>query len=144
MQKNRPLTPQEIQLAHEVFADALNCQNIRIKTAWWVLKGYAISPNGNIYFHKDDYLDDFATANLRIRSWFVHELVHVWQIQQGINVFWRALFNRKYRYRIQKGRSFFDYGVEQQAQMVQDFYILKQTNQDCRAHKACIAFLSKT
>lgn len=138
----RPLTQGERTIAHSVFGDTLTLDNIRLATAWWVLKGYAVSPNGWIYFHKTDFCDDFSTKPLHTRAWLVHELTHVWQIQQGMAVVRRAIFNRKYRYTFKKGKPFFAYGIEQQAKMVEDFYIQRELGKDCTAWIDCVPFLS--
>lgn len=139
--KSRPLTTGEVALAYSVFADGLQTHNIRIKSAWWVLRGYAISPNGNIYFHADDWVADFSQQSLRQQAWLIHELTHVWQLQQGIKVVRGALLNRRYDYVLQAGKSFFAYGIEQQARMVEDYFIRLHTGQDCQAWQACIPFL---
>lgn len=138
---SRHLTPEERQMAYSVFGDSLDMRDIRLKTAWWVLKGYAVSPNGTIYFHPDDWITDFSHESLGKQAWLIHELTHVWQLQQGIKVFRRALFDRRYAYVFQEGKKFFDYGVEQQARMVEDYYIALQQHKDCSAFQACIPFL---
>lgn len=141
---SRDLTVGEVGIARSVFADKLDTTSIELCTHRLVVKGYAISPNGNIYFHKDGLPDDFSTCSLGWRSWFVHELVHVWQIQQGIKVVRGALFDRRYAYALQVGKDFFQYGIEQQAQMVQDFYEKRERGESCRDLAACIPFLSMT
>lgn len=138
--KSRSLTQGEIAIAHSVFGHTLDTSSIRIKTACWVLKNYAVSPNGNIYFHADDWIEDFSSQNLSMRAWLVHELTHVWQVQQGIAVFYKALFNRKYDYVLKANKSFFSYGVEQQARMVEDFYKKRERQQNCDDLLACIPF----
>lgn len=137
----RPLTVGERHIAWSVFGEHLALDDIRLTVAWWVLKGYAVSPNGFIYFHKDDFCDDFSSKPLHIRAWLVHELTHIWQIQQGMAVFWRALFNRTYRYQFKDGKSFWQYGIEQQAKMVEDFYIQRELGKDCRQWQECVPFL---
>ena len=127
----RPLTQGEQLMAYSVFGDTLMLDDIRLKTAWWVLKGYAVSPNGTIYFNQQDWIADFSQENLWKRAWLIHELTHVWQIQHGIKVFRKALFNRRYRYLLQEGKSFFAYGVEQQACMVEDYYKQREQGKDC-------------
>lgn len=141
-QKSRPLTTGEVAIAHSVFGHSLDTSSVRLKTAWWVLKNYAVSPNGNIYFHPDDWVEDFSTQSLSLRAWLVHELTHVWQVQQGIKVFRKALFNRRYHYVLKAGRPFVSYGVEQQARMVEDFYKRRERQQNCDELLACIPFLS--
>ena len=137
----RPLTQGEKLMAQSVFGDTLKLDDIRLKTAWWVLKGYAVSPNGTIYFNQQDWIADFSQENLWLRAWLIHELTHVWQIQHGIKVFRKALFNRRYSYLLQEGKSFFAYGVEQQARMVEDYYKQREQGKDCQAWGACIPFL---
>lgn len=140
-QQVRKLTDGERQIARSVFGEALCLDEIHLKTAWWVIKGYAVSPDGNIYFHPDDWCEDFASQPLERRAWLVHELVHVWQVQQGIRVFWRAVFNRRYCYQWHKNKPFLSYGIEQQARMVEDFYIRRELGADCTAWYRCVPFL---
>lgn len=82
-------------------------------------------------------------APLSIQSWLIHELTHVWQYQQGMNVIRNAVFNRRYQYILQQGKQFFEYGIEQQAQMVQDYFLRRVKGQECSAYEACIPFLNK-
>lgn len=141
-QKSRALTESEVIMAKSVFGDQLDIRDVRLKTAWWVLKNYAVSPNGNIYFNPQDWVEDFTKASLSKQSWLIHELTHVWQLQQGLKVVRGALVNRRYRYVLKEGKSFFKYGIEQQARMVQDYYIRRTLGQDCRQWEACIPFLA--
>ncbi|WP_230658249.1 type IV secretion protein Rhs [Psychrobacter sp. I-STPA10] len=142
IRKSRPLTTQEKQLAQSVFGSQLDVQHISIKTAWWVLKNYAVSPNGNIYFHYNDWVEDFTEQSLSKQGWLVHELTHVWQLQQGVKVVRGALFNRRYGYVLSKDKSFSSFGIEQQARMVQDYFLRRERGEDCSAWQACIPFLS--
>lgn len=140
-QQSRLLTSGEITLARSVFGDSIQLGEVQLKTAWWVLKNYAVSPNGNIYFHPADWTTDFSHASLGKQSWLIHELTHVWQLQRGLKVVRGAVMNRRYDYVLETGKSFFKYGIEQQARMVQDYFIRRQRGQDCRDLEACIPFL---
>lgn len=140
--QSRRLNPAERQLARSVFGDRIVLDEVRLKTARWVFKNYAVSPNGNIYFHPADWITDFSKASLNKQSWLIHELTHVWQLQQGLKVVRGALINRRYDYQLQAGKPFFSYGIEQQARMVQDYFVQRQRGQDCQALAACIPFLS--
>ncbi len=137
----RHLTTGEVALAYSIFGDSLNTTEIQLKTARWVLKNYAVSPNGNIYFHPADWITDFSMAALGKQSWLIHELTHVWQLQYGLKVVRGALMNRRYNYVLKKGKSFFHYGIEQQARMVQDYFVRRHLGQDCQDLEACIPFL---
>ena len=141
--KSRHLTTGEKQLAHSVFGAHLQLDKIKIIAHRAVLKNYAISPDGCIYFHPASWSEDFSKLSLAKQAWLIHELTHVWQIQQGLAVVRKALFDRQYNYVIQQGKLFLHYGIEQQAQMVQDYFIKKSRGQQCQAYEACIPFLSK-
>jgi len=140
--KSRLLTVGEIALARSVFGNTIRLDEVQLKTAWWVLKNYAVSPNGNIYFHPADWITDFSRASLSKQSWLIHELTHVWQLQQGLKVVRGAVMNRRYDYVLETGKSFFKYGIEQQARMVQDYFTRRQRGQDCRDLENCIPFLT--
>ena len=140
-QQSRQLTEGEIALARSVFGDSLKLDGVQLKTAWWVLKHYAVSPNGNIYFHPADWVTDFSQCSLGKQSWLIHELTHVWQLQQGLKVVRGAIINRRYDYVLEAGKSFFNYGIEQQARMVQDYFVRRHRGHDCRDFETCIPFL---
>lgn len=142
-QKSRPLTEAEIKMAHSVFGPDFDVSQVCLKTAWWVLKNYAVSPNGNIYFNPKDWVEDFSKQSLGKKSWLIHELTHVWQLQQGLKVVRGAMMNRRYDYILQEGNSFFTYGIEQQARMVQDYFVRREQGKDCGAWQACIPFLQQ-
>ncbi len=87
-----------------------------------------MAPNGNIYFDPDGnlYRDDFGSADISFQALFIHEMTHIWQHQQGTNVAARGLFNRSYNYLpLKPGKAFSDYGIEQQGDIVRDYFYLK-------------------
>ena len=139
---SRSLTAGERQLAYSVFGDSLALDDIRLKTTWWVLKNYAVSPNGNIYFHPNDWIVDFSKKPLLTQSWLIHELTHVWQYQHGIKVVRGALRSRRYDYDLRPNKPFNAYGIEQQARIVQDYFVKMHRAEDCSALRACIPFLN--
>ena len=142
-QQSRQLTTGEIMLARSVFGNSLKLDGVQLKTAWWVLKHYAVSPNGNIYFHPADWVTDFSQCSLGKQSWLIHELTHVWQLQHGLKVVRGAIINRRYDYVLEAGKSFFNYGIEQQARMVQDYFVRRHHGHDCRNFEVCIPFLKE-
>ena len=140
--RSRQLTAGEIALARSVFGDSIRLKQVQLKTAWWVLENYAVSPNGNIYFHPADWVTDFSQCSLAKQSWLIHELTHVWQLQQGLKVVRGAMIDRRYDYVLATGKPFFNYGIEQQARMVQDYFISRQRGRDCQGFESCIPFLA--
>ena len=141
MVQKRLLTHAEKQLAMSVFGTSIKLEHIQIVAHRLVLKNYAISPNGNIYFHPADWVTDFSQCSLGKQSWLIHELTHVWQLQHGLKVVRGAIINRRYDYVLEAGKSFFNYGIEQQARMVQDYFVRRHHGHDCRDFEACIPFL---
>ena len=139
----RELTVGEKALVRSIFADSIALDRVQIVAHKLILKNYALSPNGQIYFHPQNYCEDFSKSALRVQSWFIHEMTHVWQFQHGIAVVRLAIFDRRYRYVLQQGKLFLNYGIEQQAQMVQDYFIKRAQRQDCRAYEDCIPFLAR-
>ncbi len=139
---SRPLTPGEVALVQRVFAGQIDCTVVRIHAAPWVLPGYAISPNGQVYFNPADFCADFSDQPLAWQGWFIHEMTHVWQVQQGIRVLRRALLDRRYGYALEVGKPFLKYGIEQQAQMVQDWFLAQMRGEDC-SKWACVPFMVK-
>ena len=140
--RSRQLAAGEIALARSVFGDSIRLEQVQLKTACWVLKNYAVSPNGNIYFHPADWVTDFSQCSLAKQSWLIHELTHVWQLQQGLKVVRGAMIDRRYDYVLAAGKPFFNYGIEQQARMVQDYFISRQQGRDCQGFESCIPFLT--
>ena len=140
IERQRGLTTAEMALAFSVFGTQLNMAQVQLLACRWILRGYAISPNGHVYFHPDDWREDFALADLNIQSWLIHELVHVWQVQQGMAVVRRAVLDRRYQYKLRQGKPFLAYGIEQQAQMVQDYFVRRMLGQDCAEWERCLPF----
>jgi hypothetical protein len=125
---SRPLTPGEVDLAHSVFGDAIDYARVRIfRKKYFPLqpRERTMAPNGNIYFHPRSlaYRDDFSGAETYLQALFIHEMTHVWQHQGGTNVR-KAIFNRRYRYRLVRGKAFRRYGLEQQCEIVRDYFLV--------------------
>ena len=86
-----------------------------------------MAPDGHIWFHPngDSWCEDFSCAGPTLQGHFVHEMVHVWQHQQGIDLRLRRLPFARYRYLpLQPGKRFQSYGLEQQAEIVRDAFML--------------------
>jgi hypothetical protein len=124
--KTRPLTNEEITTAKTIFGSSLQYNLIRIDDEARIMT----KDKGIIYV-------GFNTIN----SWgairediFIHELVHVWQYQHfGAGYITNALkaqvseagYNYAYTEGWYKKKTIHDFNAEQQADLVQDFYRLK-------------------
>ena len=127
---SRPLTPNEIKLAKSVYGETIDYQFIRLD------ERAHIGPR----FYRFCYV----SFNL-VNSWgsmhpsiFIHELMHVWQYQQyGAIYMIRALIAQHtycgYDYggikalkaRRKKGEGLTDFNLEQQGDIIADYFLLK-------------------
>ena len=82
--------------------------------------------NGELYFREPHYRDDFSIEVPRYKHWFIHEMVHVLQHQIGMNVRTRGAFSwaASYNYSLPPDKKLSDFGMEQQASIISDFYYL--------------------
>ena len=87
-----------------------------------------MAPDGNLWFHPKGELfcDDFSQSSQSIQALFIHEMVHVWQHQQGVFLpIARHPFCR-YDYILEAGKTFAQFGIEQQAEIVSHYFLVKQ------------------
>ena len=59
-----------------------------------------------------------------IQALFIHEMVHVWQHQQGVFLPLARHPFARYDYILRPGKSFARYGIEQQAEIVSHYFLL--------------------
>jgi hypothetical protein len=130
MRHARPLTPGETDLARSVFGEAIDYAKVRlVRAKWWPFhpRNAAMAPSGAIYFHPhgDLWSGDFAREPLGRQGLFIHEMTHVWQAQTR-GRFYLPLMRHpfcRYGYRIEDGRPFERYGLEQQAEIVRHRFL---------------------
>lgn len=127
---SRALTPAEINLCQTVFGQAIDYGAVTVfNRKWWLFQSRRVTmaPDGNLWFHPESNLfcEDFCGSSSNIQSLFIHEMVHVWQHQQGVFLpLARHPFCR-YDYELQPGKNFAAYGIEQQAEIVSHYFLLK-------------------
>ena len=127
---SRPLNSWERDLAYEVFGDSINYDRVRLD------EFALIGPKQKLYCYVSFYM---------INSWgsmhnsvLLHELVHVWQFQHlGIVYIPRALSAQRsaegydyggvslLRIAMEKGIGLVDFNLEQQADIIMDYYRIK-------------------
>jgi hypothetical protein len=131
MADSRGLTPGEIALAQSVFGDAIAYDRVRIHPrSWWPFqhRRMAMAPNGHLYLPAQGPLwcDDFCERPITRQGLFIHEMTHVWQHQQGVNLLLRRHPFCRYSYTIKPGWPLRRYGIEQQAEIVRHAFELGQ------------------
>jgi len=128
--ERRSMTSGEIELARSIFGSAIDYSKVGlVRGKWWPFqpRRSAMAPMGNIYFHPDGggWSDDFSRESIARQGYFIHELTHVWQTQKG-GRFYLPLMRHpfcKYDYRLEPGRPFGRYGLEQQAEIVRHRFL---------------------
>lgn len=123
----RPLTTGETGLAREAFGDALDCRSIRFLPAPWpfdraFVPGRWFGRDWIVWPHRT-LPRDIAAEPLRIQAVLVHELTHVWQAQQGVNLLTGKLKAgdrpASYDYPTGMDCSWGELNIEQQAMVVE-------------------------
>lgn len=88
-----------------------------------------MAPMGHLHFHprSDAYVDDFSKASPALQGHFIHEMTHVWQVQQRgrWHLVLRRPFSRRYDYVLKPGKQLEDYGIEQQAEIVRHAFMVR-------------------
>jgi hypothetical protein len=128
---SRPLTQGEIDLAKKVFKDSINYSLARIHNEGYLPfhlqeDGTAMAPNGEIYFKPADFRVDFSLGSDAQKTWFIHELTHVWQHQLGYNVLWRgaARIGLDYDYKLTPAQLLADHNMEAQGDIIADYFAI--------------------
>ena len=132
--RTRPLTEGEVHLAREVFGHELRLDTIRFWAAPWPITRAFVPGRwfGRdwIVWPKVRWIDDMADAPLGQQAVFVHELVHVWQAQQGLNLLFGKLKAgdslKAYAYPLGDGCEWSNLNIEQQAMIVEHRFRLSR------------------
>ncbi|WP_239351417.1 hypothetical protein [Snodgrassella communis] len=87
---------------------------------------------GGIYYPIKEYLEDYFIAKIEDRHLFIHEMVHIWQYQMGMWVALRGACSLlvDYEYALTDDKVLSDYGMEQQASIITDYYLLRYFGYD--------------
>jgi type VI secretion system secreted protein VgrG len=131
--KKRALTEGEISLAKTIFGDSIDYAKVGVhnhKISRLQPDNFNAAPDGNLYMIKN-YSDDFSKSPAEDQAALMHELTHVWQIQNNtmnlkaafVKETLKAKFNYRAtnRYTLEQGKDLNRYGFEQQAGIVEDF-----------------------
>jgi hypothetical protein len=156
---SRPLTPGEIELARSLFGDRIDYSKVRIhhnKIADNVpfigpiiglgqSDNQTVTPGNDIYFPKESpaYHDDFSASDTSVehQAHLLHELTHVLQNQEGIKpssvAGVGALGTYEYDLRDANGdpKPFNTFALEQQAEIVQDYFLMKNGRPPAKANQ---------
>lgn len=140
----RILTIGEVLLAQQLFFSSISYNQVWIHHGSYLPFGAqddftAMTPNGEIWFETQVYLDDFSLGEIYDQHLFLHEMMHVLQHQRGMMVRMRGAFSwaADYTYDLKKN-NLSDYSMEQQAGIVSDYWLIK--NYGLKGYRSYIKF----
>jgi hypothetical protein len=142
--QRRQLTEGEITLAKSVFGDAIDYTRVtlhgkRILPPGIQHRHQAVAVGNRISFPRNAYSDDFSKETSPAKqSVFIHELVHVWQHQNNVlstpreavreTLKHKFNYSNSYHYTLMPKHDLTSYGFEQQAAIIQDYFLLTRHN----------------
>jgi hypothetical protein len=134
----RALTVAELALLRPIYRDSVDYASVRVIddhfTPFQPDTVY-MTPEGSIYAPGDLWRDDFAAASVDpyTQAVFVHELAHVWQFQNGMDMIAEGMvalargrgdYEKAYAYTLTPGADLLDFGMEQQASILEDRFLI--------------------
>jgi len=130
----RALAPGEVDLARTVFGKALRTDTVRLLRLPPILRR-AFAPGrlaGRewVCWPTAVWSDDLSRGPLRRQAILIHELVHVWQAQQGVNLLLAKLSAgdgpAAYAYDCGPRTDWSGLNIEQQASVIEHRFLLSQ------------------
>ena len=121
----RALTPAEAALARAAFGAALRLDTVRL-IGWPFRRAFVAGRwfgRDWIVWPRRDLIADFTAASVRAQGVLIHELTHIWQAQQGVNLLWAKLkagdTAASYAYEAVATCRWDDLNIEQQAMVME-------------------------
>jgi hypothetical protein len=122
----RRLTSTERGLAAEMFGDRLDSSRVRL-FALPVWPRAFVAGARLMVWPARTALPDFGEAPIRLQATFVHELTHVWQAQNGVNLLFAKIKAgdnaAAYAYDLTAETRFAALNIEQQATIVEHAFL---------------------
>lgn len=125
VKKGRPLSNLEKSVVASPISDTLDLDRVRIVPRRWTPltpKHITVARGYKIFYPGDTGPKDtvYHLAHL------VHEIVHVWQYKYwGVSLYSPRWLNRIYKYKLEPGDQFRQFGLEQQAALFEDYFRLQ-------------------
>ena len=136
---DRGLTAGEVALLKSVYSGTITYSSVKVhnyKAYFFQPDDVAMTPDGEIYCPAARYKADFSSSTLSDRAWFIHEGVHLYQFYSlKWNIKLRGIVDRNYDYKLVQGKKFQTYGLEEQGDIAQDYYTLREGGSISRPYK---------
>jgi hypothetical protein len=122
-----------------IFEETLPYEGLQVDTndGNWGGKTNSITPENIPHFATTIFCADFSGPGVDVddKSIFVHEFMHVWQFYHGVHkvagFIWQGLkhirnYEDAYPYDLSDSNDILDFNFEQQAAIIQDFYLINE------------------
>jgi hypothetical protein len=132
---HRGLTEGEKSMLWPIFRNGIDYDHVQIIHAAHPFQpsDAYMAPRGHIYAPGHLFHEDWASPEVSAvsRAELVHEMTHVWQFANGMDVFvegveqlirTRGSYDKAYRYFLEIDRDLTEYNIEQQAAILEDYY----------------------
>ena len=137
--KHRHLTAAEMAMVRPLFRDSVDYATILVIDDRFTPaqpENTYMTPEGSIYAPGDLWRDDYAAKSVDpgLQAVFVHEIGHVWQFQNGMDMISEGLlafasaegdYEKAYPYTLAPDRDLLDYGMEQAASIFEDYFLIR-------------------
>ena len=128
----RTLTEGERNLAASIYGGAIDYDAVTVKRSKWFPfqpRNILMAPTGHVHVHplSDYWSADYSQERVHLQGLFLHELCHDWQSQRR-GKYYLPLMRHPYcrnPYKVEVGREFARYGLEQQAEIVRHVHLLR-------------------
>lgn len=143
---SRVLTDNEVALARTIFGGSINYMRIIVTDEKYVFfqpRNIAMAPHGFLHMC-NHYSPDYTRESPEKRALFIHEMTHVWQFQkkifrpvrEALKLCLKYKFNyaATYFYKLEANRNFRSYNMEQQAAILEDYFLDYRENHLHKGH----------
>ena len=138
----RDLTEGEVSICKSVFGDLIDYDAVKIMNhpyLPWQPVNVFMAPDGYIHAREENFSLDYSKENRAYQAVFIHEMAHVYQHQQKINVLLKGAFLQTayylscfrydpYAYQLTPNKPFAQYNIEQQGDIAKDIFLQKIEN----------------
>ncbi len=139
----RGLSADETKLAQIMYKTSIDYTKVKFHKEKYISQQpdtTFMTPNGEIYAPPKIYSSDYAFESDEFKATIIHEFCHVWQWQRNIKYvrtsavlegIWHwGDYDEAYYYKLEEYKDLKEFGLEQQAVMIEDYYRVVKLNLD--------------
>ncbi len=119
----RGLTDGEKEIVRAIFGNQFNTDVVwvHLSPLSYTDVAGAVASSTEVYFYGYNRSLDYSKEDTGKLSTFIHEMVHIWQFQTERR--YTVVVNDIYKYKIEAGDRYESFNIEQQAAMMEDYFL---------------------